>query len=114
MKCPQCHKESRCYETRQHTDFTLRRRECLDCKTRFATTEVFAGLIGQRKQPKKIISKPKPKEKRSVPAVHTKVSKPVNKPPLVKDDLDMFYRGERVDLSDLGLDVGRGWRDDEY
>jgi transcriptional regulator NrdR family protein len=113
MKCPQCQKESRVYETRQRTENTLRRRECLFCKARFATLEIFDGMTGSRGDAKKLtVKKTQPPKEKKQPAVQPKVITAPRKP-LVKDDLDIFYK-DSVDFSDLGLDVGRGWRDEEY
>lgn len=42
MKCPSCeHADTKVIETRESTDSTRRRRECLECKERFTTYERF-------------------------------------------------------------------------
>jgi len=112
MKCPQCQSQSAVYETRQRTENTLRRRECLSCKTRFSTLEVFDGLTGSRHKRKKVVQQvPKQKEKKVIPPVVQRKESIPQRKNLVKDDLDIFFK-ETEDLSDLGLDIGRGWGDD--
>lgn len=116
MKCPVCKAPSRVYETRQSSDGTIRRRECLvsTCLTRFASKEIFDGLIGERK-----LGSPPAAPKESSLEKKTTGIKPMPKPRpkqaeqrrLVKDDLDVFFRGDALDssdLGDLGIDIGRG------
>ena len=116
MKCPVCKAPSRVYETRQSNSGTIRRRECLvsTCLTRFASKEIFDGLIGERKT-----GSPPAARKKSSAEKKTTGIKPMPKPRpkqaeqrrLVKDDLDVFFRGGSLDSSDLGnlgIDIGRG------
>ena len=112
MKCPQCQSQSAVYETRQLNNKTLRRRECLACKTRFRTLESLDVLVGrvpkqEKKQVVKQLVKPKEKPTKRQPAVQPKRSER-RKP---NEDIEVYY-GDAVDLSDLGLDVGRGWNDE--
>lgn len=116
MKCPVCKAPSRVYETRQSSSGTIRRRECLvpTCLTRFASKEVFDGLVGERKS-----GSPPTSSKKTAPEKKTTGIKPMPKQrprqaeqrKLVKDDLDAFFRGgslDSSDLGDLGIDIGRG------
>lgn len=116
MKCPACKSPSRVYETRQSSSGTIRRRECLvpTCLTRFASKEVFDGLVGERKS-----GSPPTSSKKTAPEKKTTGIKPMPKQrprqaeqrKLVKDDLDAFFRGgslDSSDLGDLGIDIGRG------
>lgn len=112
MKCPRCNKESRVYETRQRPENTLRRRECLYCKTRFATLEVFDGMTGSRGEKKPVVKKAQPTKEKKQPVAQPKVITTPKKS-LFKDELDILYK-DSVNLNDFGLDVGRGWKNDEY
>jgi len=117
MKCPVCRSESRVYEVRTREDSSkLRRRECLnqECLTRFATAETYNGIVGRRGRPgpkpqDKSDSKPAtPKPAKTVTkktGVHPKRQPKESRPPLVKDNLDYFYR-PIVDLDELGIDTG--------
>jgi hypothetical protein len=100
------------YETRQLIDKTLRRRECLSCKTRFRTFEVTDELVGAvKKQKKPAVAKPivKPKEMPTKRQLAVQPKRSERRKP--NEDLEVYY-GDAVDLSDLGLDVGRGWNDE--
>lgn len=39
MKCPVCQSDTKVIDSRNHIKGTCRRRECLDCLTRFTTYE---------------------------------------------------------------------------
>jgi transcriptional regulator NrdR family protein len=45
MKCPKCSGRTEVLETTQKQGRTRRRRECLDCSTRFTTREVMADEV---------------------------------------------------------------------
>jgi hypothetical protein len=112
MKCPVCQAPSRVYETRQSISGTIRRRECLvtTCLTRFASREVFDGLVGERKPgpPQAVSKQTKPEEKKTgIKQMPQSKERRVEQGKLVKDDLDVFFR-ESFDPSDLGIDIGRG------
>lgn len=58
-----------------------------------------------------MLKKAQPTKEKKQPVQPMVITTP--KKPKVNDDLDIFYK-DSVNFNDLGLDVGRGWKDDEY
>jgi hypothetical protein len=58
-----------------------------------------------------VLKKVQPTKEKKQPVQPKVITTP--KKPKVNDDLDIFYK-DSVNFADLGLDVNRGWKDDEY
>ena len=44
MTCPYCGSETKVVDSRPQEDSVYRRRECVDCKARFSTTEIDLAI----------------------------------------------------------------------
>ena len=68
MICPKCKSKSKVCDSRPTEDGTIRRRrECLKCSHRYATTEVLVEItqvVAKPAQPKKVVVTAKRKSKR--------------------------------------------------
>lgn len=99
MKCPLCnHQESKVVETRESTDSTRRRRECLGCNDRFTTYErVERDLL--------VIKKDGRKEKFSEAKILSGVSKACQKRPVTEEQIDEVVKAISLKLKENGKEV---------
>jgi len=94
VKCPDCdHSDTKVIETRESTDSTRRRRECLQCKERFTTYERFDQILN-------VLKKDGRKEKFCTEKLTKGVTFSCEKRPVTKDQIHILIKQIEQEVSE--------------